>query len=410
MYKDPYQNSNARCLNKVQITESMRVLYISAPAFLDLDLSFIKSLSAKVDLYFLFDLYPSLLKVTALDMDKVYDQAGIRRAEDYEGLKIYSDFLSLKKTYVVNRISDKWYSLSNFKLHIQLWKFVRKLNPDIIHFNNHVYFNHFYLFFFKRKRLLINIHDAFPHSGEELSFKAKLQRYVNNKLVRNHLLFNSVLKDGYVNKNNLHEKNIYISSLGIYEYLNHYKKNNEDTISDVLFFGRISKYKGVDDLLEAFQIVLKEFPDAKLVIAGSGKFWFDTNAYNIPEKNLKIINRYIPPSELSSLIQNSKFVVCPYKDATQSGVTMSAYALRKPVIATKVGGLVEMVDDSETGILVSPNSPRELANAICELLRDQHKRQEMESQIDSHYYKGSRNWDSITNKTVDIYRAIMNDI
>ena len=100
--------------------------------------------------------------------------------------------------------------------------------------------------------------------------------------------------------------------------------------------------------------------------AGSGYYFFrPANEETLSEPNLgffslngfedfltgRILAAF--PDELSALIQESSFVVCPYKDATQSGVVMSAYALKKPVIATRVGGLVEMVEDKKTGLLVS---------------------------------------------------------
>jgi len=70
-------------------------------------------------------------------------------------------------------------------------------------------------------------------------------------------------------------------------------------------------------------------------------------------------------------------VVLPYIEASQSGVIPVAYTFAKPVIATTVGGLPEMVDDGQTGYLVPPRDERALANAVVRLLQDQTLRRRM---------------------------------
>lgn len=383
----------------------MKVLYISSPSFLDLDLSFVKSMSSKVEMYFLLDLYPCLMNATALELDSLFDEIGVYRADSYDGLKKYSDFLDFDKTYAINRISDKWYSLSNFKLQLILWKFINEIKPDVIHFNNHVYSNHFYLFLYGLNRILINVHDPFPHSDVELSLKNRLQINLNNKLVKNHLIFNKVLKDDYIKHYNLGGSNVYDSFLGVYDYLN-VECEAYGFKHDILFFGRITKYKGIDDLMAAFSVLLESVPDARLTIAGAGDLWFDCADYAVPESQLNIVNRFIATEELSAMLRQAKIVVCPYKDATQSGVVMSAYALNKPVVATRVGGLVEMIDDGVTGLLVEPNKPDDLAEAMKKLLENDQIRNEMELAIGASYKDGSKSWNAMSDEVSGIYSEI----
>ena len=110
-------------------------------------------------------------------------------------------------------------------------------------------------------------------------------------------------------------------------------------------------YKGLDYLLPAMQHVHQQCPDCKLIVAGGGTFHFDITPYHTLSY-IDVRNRFIPDSELVALIQHAAFMVCPYTDATQSGVIMSAYAFEKPVIATNVGGLPEMVSHQHYGLII----------------------------------------------------------
>ena len=212
--------------------------------------------------------------------------------------------------------------------------------------------------------------------------------------------------DAYRDASQLDTTNILTSSLGVYDYLNLFTADHANNDSDILFFGRIAAYKGVDVLLSAFQEILKKMPDTVLTIAGAGNFGFDIASYGFPPARLKIINRYIPNGELAQLIRGTKLVVCPYKDATQSGVIMTAFAFAKPVIATNVGGLVEMVEEDVTGRLVAPNDPKHLAEAIVGLLRDEAKRMQIEHNIRGVYWDGEKSWDKIVDRLVTIYAEL----
>jgi glycosyltransferase involved in cell wall biosynthesis len=88
------------------------------------------------------------------------------------------------------------------------------------------------------------------------------------------------------------------------------------------------------------------------------------------EDVVAVDSRYVPDEEVRPLMELARFVVLPYRSATQSGVLHVAYACGRPVIATRVGGLPEVVEEGGTGRLVPPRSPRELADAMLALLDD----------------------------------------
>ena len=141
----------------------------------------------------------------------------------------------------------------------------------------------------------------------------------------------------------------------------------------VVFFGYIRRYKGLDTLLEAWPHVRARRP-ATLVVAG--EFYEDAAPYQAlaaaagGEPAVRLLGRYIPDDEVEALFKAADVVVLPYRSATQSGVTHVAYALGVPVITTDVGGLSETVRPGETGMVVPPENPQALADAIVRFFEE----------------------------------------
>jgi len=91
--------------------------------------------------------------------------------------------------------------------------------------------------------------------------------------------------------------------------------------------------------------------------------------------------------------------VLPYRSATQSGVTHVAYALGVPVITTDVGGLAETVVAGETGLVVPPESPDALADAVVRFF-EQGMGERMRRGIDS--LRGAHSWEALADKTIEL--------
>ena len=145
---------------------------------------------------------------------------------------------------------------------------------------------------------------------------------------------------------------------------------------NILFFGRISPYKGIEYLCEAMKKVHESVPEANLTIAGGGKMYFDFSKYANLDY-IKLVNRYIPTEELAHLLHSCDFTVCPYTDATQSGVIMT------------------MVDEGKTGYLIPPKDIDALANAMTTLLKDDSLLKSMSDNIHKKYQEGESSWQQI---------------
>lgn len=141
-----------------------------------------------------------------------------------------------------------------------------------------------------------------------------------------------------------------------------------------LFFGYIREYKGLDVLLDAWPAVATARPSARLVIAGD-PVRLDAarrEALLATATRVGAIHRfgYVPFSEVSAYIAAADVLVLPYRHVSQSGVLFLALAQDLPVVATRVGALPEVLRDGESGVLVPPESPGALAEALTRVLGD----------------------------------------
>ncbi len=153
----------------------------------------------------------------------------------------------------------------------------------------------------------------------------------------------------------------------------------------ILFFGFIRDYKGLDVLLSALSLI-KDKEDIRLIVAG--EFYSNKDKYLslIRKLNLKervyLFTDFIPTSEVKYYFSAADSVILPYRDATQSGIVQIAINFGKPVIATNVGGLGEVVHEGETGYIVEKENPGALAEAIIKFYRERKEKD---------FYKNIRN-------------------
>lgn len=163
-----------------------------------------------------------------------------------------------------------------------------------------------------------------------------------------------------------------------------------------LFFGRICKYKGLYNLLKAYDSIVGE-EKSILVIAGDGKL--EAKEMQLINKNrVLLINRFIQDGEMLYLLKNSRTVVLPYTEASQSGVIPIAYSFGIPVIASNIPGLVEYVENGRSGILCSDN--QEIRDALLSIRDDDFH--SLLSEGAYHYYIEKLNWENNLKKCLNL--------
>jgi glycosyltransferase involved in cell wall biosynthesis len=142
----------------------------------------------------------------------------------------------------------------------------------------------------------------------------------------------------------------------------------------LLFFGFIRRYKGLHLLLTALPQIAEHLSEVRLVVAGE---FYDEKAFyqNIIENHqldpyLRLHDGYVSDDEVATYFSAADVVVQPYVSATQSGVAKIAYHFERPLIMTDVGGLAEMMPHGEAGLVVPPEDPDALAEAVCRFFED----------------------------------------
>ena len=130
-----------------------------------------------------------------------------------------------------------------------------------------------------------------------------------------------------------------------------------------LFFGHVRPFKGLDIALRAWR-ELKS--DVTLLVAGEA-WWKGEEEYRALARDLTNVRfdfRFIPDAEIATYFAAADVVLAPYRIEAQSGVALTAFHFARPVIATNVGGLPEIIEEGLNGMLVPPEDPSALAHAI----------------------------------------------
>jgi glycosyltransferase involved in cell wall biosynthesis len=251
---------------------------------------------------------------------------------------------------------------------LRLIKEIKKIKPDLVH----LFFGEGYppMIFISlwlklaKIPLVVTIHDPEIHPGNLIERINGILRIFTLKLAKAIHIHTKVFEERVV-KLGVKKEKIFIIPHGSFAPLfSPYKSEQIKKENDILFFGRIEKYKGLEYFVEA-GLRIDGF---KFVIAGPGK---------IPENLLKVIkenpqkfelkNKFLSYKEIAELFQKSKVCVLPYIQATQSSIPLISAYFNVPVVATRVGAFVEDVP-LVNGVLVEPGNVVSLVKGIFEAL------------------------------------------
>src|SRR5712692_2799390 len=190
----------------------------------------------------------------------------------------------------------------------------------------------------------------------------------------------------------------------------------QDDKKAILFFGRITPYKGLEYLINAFQQTLARRDDYQLIIAGRPendcqRYWSAIQERIREDVRLgRILLRadHIPDDETELYFKAADVLVLPYRQIYQSGVLFLGYSFGLPILAADVGALKEEIAEGKTGFVFRPEDPVDLAKAIeryfaSDLFMNLNsRRQEI-----SDYAKERYSWDAVGQITMSIYACLL---
>ncbi|MFV0268564.1 MAG: glycosyltransferase family 4 protein [Draconibacterium sp.] len=391
----------------------MKVVYYTRPCYLDLALEYTAELAKQVELHLIIEIAPESRQSSIFDLGDMKLPTGL-----IDGIELFrTNFPILFSSYLTNcknitlviHNCPKSFHPATWRVNLKAMSFCRKLIPDIIHFDGIVPRTLAGIWSLRKIPLVCSIHDPVRHKGEE-NWKKELARKISFPLIDRFLLHSEAMKEQFLaTYSGIRPTRVVNSALAAYNiYSQWVKAPIEDDGRTVLFFGRLSTYKGIEVLLQAAPIIAEHINGVRIIIAGKPVY-----DYNLPTPPLlahkgkfEIITNYIDNGLLATLFQRATVVACPYIDASQSGVVLTAYGFNKPVIVTDIGGLPEYIWRKKTGFIVPPDDHQELAHAICNILDNQELQQEVKSNIEQ-MKSNEWNWQTVAANNVKIYSEIV---
>ncbi|MCM8784623.1 MAG: glycosyltransferase family 4 protein [Candidatus Omnitrophica bacterium] len=271
--------------------------------------------------------------------------------------------------------------LLNFpKCFVEIYKIIQVEQPDIIQINGFICIQEALAAFItnKKKFVWVLISDLYPRMiifALSPLIRSATRVFVSRRLI-NYYLGKKGDKVIYepVDINKFNPGNITLDEK------NKMSLGNFSVVST----GYISPRKGYDYLIKSIKILKGYFPDIKLIIVGKvlplQKEYYNSLRHLVKTLNLDqnvVFTGYVKEKELLLILSLADiFAMASTHEGTPVSI-LEAMAMEKPIVATNVGGISELVREGKTGILVSPRNAEELAKAIMRLLKDDKLRRKM---------------------------------
>ena len=354
----------------------MVVVYYTSTSFMDTAPEIIRSFSQRVTLHVIIEISDQSKNATNIHVNSLEGLGPVETPERVLGKEQWALFQPYFEQvasvhFVVHhrKQSLSWHSLS---VAWKLGRFLNKFKANMVHFDT-ISPRAIGLYTYLRgKKVVITLHDPIPHSGED-NWREDLPIMIFFRLASAFIFYSDFSANQFRNHYTKIKAGTFTIRMQPLSFTRHFIQGPAPKPRTILFFGRVSYYKGIDILIGAIPTVLKEYPDAEFVIAGKPSFGYEVDLTPIEscKSQVKLITRFLTTEEMVAMIRESKFVVCPYREATQSGVVMTSHAIGKAVVATRVGSFAEYIQDGVNGILAEPDAAS-FAEAILQALRHDH--------------------------------------
>jgi len=175
----------------------------------------------------------------------------------------------------------------------------------------------------------------------------------------------------------------------------------------ILAMGSLMQKKGFDILLRAFSLVRERVPAARLTIVGEGpeRLRLGQLASSFGIADSVSFPGLVTGEDKEALFSRARVFVSSSRREPFANANLEAMAAGRPIVATRVGGNVEMVEHEVSGLLVEPEDPEGLAKAILRLLEDE-KRAEIMGRA-ARWHATEFSWDAMVDKYEGLYRELV---
>lgn len=176
----------------------------------------------------------------------------------------------------------------------------------------------------------------------------------------------------------------------------------------IVSWGRVQYEKGFQTLVEALPFLRQRIPGLRVVIAGTGSYRAElaerAEAFGVAD--LIDFAGFVPADQLTALIQSADCVVIPSFYEPFGIVALEALAAAAPLVAARTGGMAEVLDEADAGLLFTPGDARALADAVIRTLTDteltQRQTQNGLSLVTDHF-----SWDAVAASTIATYQKVV---
>ncbi len=311
--------------------------------------------------------------------------------------KFNKDLPRLEKfeKFKINR-THVWFSLKLFFINTSMFKQIQKDKPDIIHTIGLRSYQSLTALKISKKLNIplivsdqggLTTHPFLKQSSMFLRILYKIQNYFIKQIINHATIIsaaNEYEKKIFLDINKNSNVQIIRNGVNLQNLVSkiNFKEKYQIATKFILFVGRFSKSKGIETLIHALNIIQNKhkFSDTILVIMGVD-FGYEKNMEELIEKfdlSKRIMVIKNPPREdVISAYGESEFLVLPSQWELSPLVPLESFAFKKPVISTNSHGIPFTVQDNKNGILVDPENPSQLANAIEKLVLDDNLRERM---------------------------------
>ncbi len=295
-------------------------------------------------------------------------------------------------------------------------KKLKEFNPDIIHTNDSRHFTTFlsYIFSKKYKKPMILTEHGF-HSLKSFTkiIYTFYNRLISQKIFRQSKKIITVSKSFKKEVISLgipvNKIEMIYNSLNLEEYDIKIRRDKKNSKNKIIFSaGRLIEEKGFQYLIKAIPILLEEFPNLILMLAGPNHYYKKhleniSNQLNIRKQVLFLgeISEY----KLKKFMKLSDIIVIPSLYEPFGIIALEAMAMGKPIVASKIGGLSEIISEGKTGLFVNPGSHLDIYEKVRTLLNNEKLSKKLSKQAKNESKK--YDWEKNIGKIIRIYKSVI---